>query len=200
MKTNIKYSIVQLLFWLLGFSISLIGFIVLLTDINAVDTILWVVVAFGVLSLSFLVMLLISINNIQWFYILNEYIVVRSPFGIVKRVLISDIKKAFKTKVSIFHIKMTSINRMHIVLCLKKSLTLRKNSRHITRLKCIPITTASTTLKRAWIWKSVTGSSLLSRKSSFPLSRGSEKQSRSATIASRATLTSASRKSSLTSL
>ncbi len=123
MKTNIKYSIVQLLFWLLVFSISLIGFIVLLTDINAVDTILWVVIVFGVLSLSFLVMLLISINNIQWFNIFNEYIVVRSPFGIVKRVLISDIKKAFKTKVSIFQIKMTSINRMHIVLCLKKSLT-----------------------------------------------------------------------------
>ena len=74
MKTNIKYSIVQLLFWLLGFSISLIGFIVLLTDINAVDTILWVVIVFGVLSLSFLVMLLISINNIQWFNILNGYI------------------------------------------------------------------------------------------------------------------------------
>ena len=86
----------------------------------------WVVIGYGVFSLVSVVMLLISIKNIQWFDIVDGYIIIRSPFGVIKRAHLTEIKKVFKIEASIFEIKRVDINRPHIVLCLKK--TLKKGS------------------------------------------------------------------------
>jgi len=122
MKSNIRYSIISLLFWIIGLSISLTGFIVLLTEISEVDTDLWYVIVCGILSLISIIMLWLAINNVQWFDITDGYITVYSPFRIVKRVHLSDIKIAFKIKASIFNMKAARITRVHMVLCLKKSI------------------------------------------------------------------------------
>ena len=66
-------------------------------------------------------MLLHSIKNIQWIDITDGYITVHCPFGIIRRVRLNQIKKAFKTNAVIYSIKMLSARRPHIVLCIKKS-------------------------------------------------------------------------------
>ena len=122
MKTNIRYSIIGILFWMVALSISLIGFIVLLSNVDAGETPLWGVIVYGVFSLISIIMLLNAINNLQWFDIADGYITIRSPFGIIKHVQLTQIKKAFKTNAVIYSIKMLHIRRPHIALCLKKSI------------------------------------------------------------------------------
>lgn len=121
MKTNIRYSIITILCCLVAFSISLMGVIVLLLDIDAADFSLWGVIGYGSFALISIVMLLYSIKNIQWFDITDGYIIIYSPFGIIRRAELTQVKKAFKTNVAIYSIKMLSVRRPHIVLCLKKS-------------------------------------------------------------------------------
>ena len=116
MKNNIRYSIFDLILCIIGLSISLIGFIVLATARH-----FWVSVGCFIFFLIAIIMLLDSIKNIQWFDIANGYITVYCPFGIIKRVKLNQIKKAFKTNSVIFSIKMLSVRRPHIALCLKKS-------------------------------------------------------------------------------
>ena len=123
MKTNIRYSIIGVLFWAVGLSISLIGLVILISDTGVADPPWWVVIFCGVLFLACMIMLLHAISNIQWFNISNGYITIHSPFGTIKRVQLSEIKKAFKIKSSIFELKRANINRLCIVLCLKKSIS-----------------------------------------------------------------------------
>ena len=66
-------------------------------------------------------MLLDSIKNIQWFDITDGYITVYNPFGMMKRVQLSGIKKVFKTNAVIWSRKMLAVRRKHIVLCMNKS-------------------------------------------------------------------------------
>ena len=118
MKTNIRYSIIGVLFWIAALSISLIGIVTLLPDIGSY---LWVAIVLGALFLISVIMLLDSIKNIQWFDITDGYISVYNPFGIIKRVQISQIKNMFKTNAVIWNIRMLATRREHIVLCLNKS-------------------------------------------------------------------------------
>ena len=118
MKTNIKYSIVDFIFWAVAVSISLIGLIALATDRRFGGSI-----GYLVFFLISIIMFLHSIYNIQWFNISDEYITVNSPFGVIKRVELKQIKKAFRTNAVIYSIKMLSVRRPHIVLCIKKSVT-----------------------------------------------------------------------------
>ena len=118
MKTNIRYSIFDLIFCIMGFLISFIGFIVLVKSRYFGGA-----VGFGIFFLITIILLLSSIKNIQWFDIANGYITIYCPFGIIKRVGLNKIKKAFKTNATIYSIKMLNIRRPHIVLCLNKSVT-----------------------------------------------------------------------------
>ena len=118
MKTNIKYSIVGLIFWIFGLTISLIGFIVLVTDSH-----FWGSVGCFIFFLISIFMFLYSIKNVQWFNINGGYITVYCPFGIIKQVELKQIKKAFKINAVVYGIKMLSIRRPYIVLCINKSVT-----------------------------------------------------------------------------
>ena len=118
MKTNIKYSIVDLIASIIVLSISLIGFIVLVTARH-----FWGSVGYFIFFLIAIIMLLSSIKNIQWFDINNGDITVYCPFGIIKRVELNRIKKTFKTNATIYSIKIHQVRRPHIVLCLQKSVT-----------------------------------------------------------------------------
>ena len=118
MKTNIKYSIVGLIFWIVGLSISLVGFIMLVADSH-----FWGSVGYFIFFLISTIMFLHSIKNIQWFNIADGYITVYCPFGIIKQVELKQIKQAFKTNAVIYSIKMLSVRRPYIVLCIKKSVT-----------------------------------------------------------------------------
>ena len=121
MKTNIKHSVFDLIICIIGFSISLIGFIVLVTDDSDTASRFWGTVGYFVFFLIATIMLLDSIKNIQWFNLTDGYITVYCPFGIIRRVRLNQIKKVFKTNAVICSIKMLSIRRPHIVLCIKKS-------------------------------------------------------------------------------
>ncbi len=68
-------------------------------------------------------MLLDSIKNVQWYTIADGSITVYCPFGVIKRVRLSQIKKAFQTNVAIFSIKTLTVRRPYIVLCLRKSIS-----------------------------------------------------------------------------
>ena len=123
MKTNIKHSVFDLIICIIGFSISLIGFIVLVTDDSDTASRFWGTVGYFVFFLIATIMLLDSIKNIQWFNITGGYITVYCPFGIIKQMELKQIKKAFKTNAVIYRIKMLSISRPYIVLCINKSVT-----------------------------------------------------------------------------
>ena len=116
MKTNIKYSIFDLIFYIIGLSMSLIGFSVLVTARH-----FWGSVFYFIFCLIAIIMLLQSVKNIQWFDVANGYITVYCPFGIISRIKLNQIKKAFKTNATIYGIKMLNVMRPHIVLCIKKS-------------------------------------------------------------------------------
>lgn len=121
MKTNIKYSIYDLIFWIIGLSISLIGIIVSVRDYDDTARHFWVAVSYCMFFLLSTIMLLCSIKNIQWFDIADGYVTVYCPFGMIRRVRLDQIKKAFKTNAVIYRIRMLSVRRPHITLCLKKS-------------------------------------------------------------------------------
>ena len=121
MKTNIKYAVFDLLLYLMCVSLSLIGLIVLLTSDDEAGRFSWVTNFYSLFLLFSIVMLFVSIKNIQWFKIVDGLLTIYCPFGTIKQVRLDEIKKAFKDNAVIFQLKMLSIRRPHIVLCLKKS-------------------------------------------------------------------------------
>ena len=121
MKTNIKYAVFDLLLYLICVSLSLIGLIVLLTSVDEVCRFSWITIVCSLFFLFSIIMLFVSIKNIQWFKIVDGLLTIYCPFGTIKQVRLDEIKKAFKDNAVIFQLKMLSIKRPHIVLCLKKS-------------------------------------------------------------------------------
>ena len=115
MKTNIKYSIYSFIFSIIFFSASSLGLFMMIADKSLFS------IFYGILFAISLLMLIESLQNIQWIDIKNGYITVHSLLGIIKRIELIQIKKAFKTNVEIFGIKALSIKRKHIVLCLNKT-------------------------------------------------------------------------------
>jgi hypothetical protein len=121
MKTNIKYAVFDLLLYLMGVSLSLVGIIVLSTSDDEASRFSWVTIVVSLFFLFSVIMLFVSIKNIQWFKIVDGLITIYCPFGTIKQVRLDEIKKAFKDNAVIFQLKMLGIRRPHIVLCLKKS-------------------------------------------------------------------------------
>ena len=118
MKSNIKYSIYNLISAALLLPVWLLCFIVLIADQD------WFSVFYGILLCLDLLMLFDSIRNIQWFDIHNGIITIDSPFGTVKRVQLHRIKKVFRINAVIFGIKGLRIRRIHLVLCLTNSVNI----------------------------------------------------------------------------
>lgn len=124
MKTNIRYAIIEVLFWAVDLSFALIGLVGLLSNADGARPPVWVAVFCGILVLVFTLMLLHAINNIQWFHISDGYISIHSPFGMIKRAQLAEIKKVFKIKASVLKLRRSAgIKRLCIVLCLKKSIS-----------------------------------------------------------------------------
>ena len=116
MKTNLKYSIYELLFSIVFNSVCWIGLVVLISEKS------WILSLFeGVFLLLSIFLLFDAIRNIQWFKIRNGSIMVYSLFGIVKCVQFDQIKNAFSVNAVIFRLKALAFYRPHIVLCLNKS-------------------------------------------------------------------------------
>ncbi|MBP3395729.1 MAG: hypothetical protein J6L87_01025 [Clostridia bacterium] len=120
MKTNIKYAVFDLLFYLMSVSLSLVSIIVLLKSDDEASRFSWVTIVFSLFFLFSVIMLFVSIKNIQWFKIVDGLITIYCPFRTIKQVRLDEIKKAFKDNAVIFQLKMLGIRRPHIVLCLKK--------------------------------------------------------------------------------
>ena len=121
MKTNIKYAVFDLLLYLMCVSLSLVVIIVLSTSDDEASRFSWVTIVFSLFFLFSVIMLFVSIKNIQWFKIVDGLITIYCPFGTIKQVRLDEIKKAFKDNAVVFQLKMLGIRRPHIVLCLKKS-------------------------------------------------------------------------------
>ena len=116
MKANIRHSVIDLILSILVTTTSFIGFIVAITERH-----FWGSVGYCIFLLMFISMLLLSIHNVQWFDITNGAITVYCPFGMIKRVGLSQVKKAFTTNATIYSVKMLHVKRPCIVLCLNKS-------------------------------------------------------------------------------
>lgn len=114
MKTNIKDSIYNFMFWFAAVLLFLLGLFI------SISQKIWVSAFYGVLSCLALLMLLDSIQNIQWFDVNKGCITIYSSFGVVKRVRLNQIQTAFKTNAAIFGIKGLQVKRAYLVLCLTK--------------------------------------------------------------------------------
>jgi hypothetical protein len=123
MKTNFRYVLRDLLLAMVGLSLSLIGFIVMIRDCPDTEQCYWGIIAYGLLALFSFCMLLCDIKNIQWFEIDDGYITIYCPFGFIRKVHLKQIKKVFRTNAVIFRLKGCTTRRPHLVLCLKKSVT-----------------------------------------------------------------------------
>ena len=86
MKTNIKYAVFDLLFYLMCVSLSLVGIIVLSTSDDEASRFSWVTIVFSLFFLFSVIMLFVSIKNIQWFKIFDGLITIYCPFGTIKQV------------------------------------------------------------------------------------------------------------------
>jgi hypothetical protein len=116
MKSNIKYSIHNLLLYLLGTLFALIGFIVCINENILVPII------YGVLLCIFLFGLFVSIKHVQWYKVNNGYITVYCIFGVLKKIQLKEIKTVFKVNAHIFGLKMLRVYRPHSVLSNLKSI------------------------------------------------------------------------------
>ena len=116
MKSNMKYSIYDLLRSIIFNLVCLIGLILSIYEKSWILSVFW-----GVLLSISIFALFDSIRNIQWFAIRNGSIAVYSLFGIVKCSQLDQIKNAFSINAVIFWSKIWSFKRPHIVLCLTKS-------------------------------------------------------------------------------
>ena len=114
---NLKHSIWSLIFSILC---CLPGFIGLTFCVVTKET--WITLTYLLIAAAGLILLVISIMNVQWANINIDKIIVRNIFGTIKEIEYVNIKKAFKTNATIFSLKMLGIHKMYLVLSNNKSL------------------------------------------------------------------------------
>lgn len=152
---NLKHAIWDLIFYIIGCIAVFIGLIVCVT---AKET--WITLIYLLIAAVGLFLLVISIINVQWTIIYDDKIVVRNILGIIKEIEYADIKKAFKTNVIIFSLKMLAIHKMYLVLSNYKSLQKSQIADAYNRRKykylTIPFSTNVETMIKAK-YKSLTG-------------------------------------------
>ena len=117
MINNLKHSIWSLIFSILC---CLPGFIGLTFCVVTKET--WITLIYLLIAAAGLILLVISIMNVQWSNINNDKIIVRNIFGTIKEIEYVNIKKAFKTNTTIFSLKTLGIHKMYLVLSNYKSL------------------------------------------------------------------------------
>lgn len=114
---NLKHSI-----WSLIFSVvcCLPGFIGLTFCVVSKET--WITLIYLLIATTGLILLVVSIMNVQWSNINNDKIIVRNIFGTIKEIEYVNINKVFKTNATIFSLKMLGAHKKYLVLSNYKSL------------------------------------------------------------------------------
>lgn len=158
MVNNLKHSIWSLIFSILC---CLPGFIGLTFCVVTKET--WITLFYFLFAAAGLLLLVISIMNVQWANINNDKIVVQNIFGTIKEIEYVNIKKAFKINATIFSLKMLEIHKMYLVLSnyksLKKSQIEDAYNRRKYKYLTIPFSTNIETMIKAK-YKSLTGEDL----------------------------------------
>ena len=114
---NLKYSIWQFIFSLIFTIPTLIGTIICFKENDLLFSIIYLLV-----FIIALIFLYFSIKDIQWFEINSNSIIVKNIFGVIKKIEINNIKKAFVENAKIFSLKMLSVNKMCLVISLNKTI------------------------------------------------------------------------------
>lgn len=114
---NLKYSIWQFIFSLIFTVPTLLGTIICFKENDLLFAIIYLL-----LLITTLILLYFSIKNMQWFEINSNSILVKNIFGVIKKIEINNIKKAFVEKANIFSLKMLSVNKMCLVISLNKTI------------------------------------------------------------------------------
>lgn len=114
---NLKYSIWQFIFSLIFTIPTLIGTIICFKENDLLFAIIYLLV-----FIIALILLYFSIKDIQLFEINSNRIIVKNIFGVIKKIEINNIKKAFVKNARIFSLKMLSVNKMCLVISLNKTI------------------------------------------------------------------------------
>ena len=114
---NLKYSIWQFIFSLIFTIPTLIGTIICFKENDLLFAIIYLLV-----FIIALILLYFSIKDIQWFEINSNSVIVKNVFGVIKKIEINNIKKAFVKNARIFSLKMLSVNKMCLVISLNKAI------------------------------------------------------------------------------
>ena len=114
---NLKFSIWQFVFSLIFAIPTLIGMIICFKENELIFAIIC-----ELLFIMAITLLYFSIKDMQWFEINSNSIIVKNIFGIIRKIEIINIKKAFVENARIFSLKMLGINKMCLVLSLNKSI------------------------------------------------------------------------------
>ena len=114
---NLKYSIWQFIFSLIFTVPTLIGTIICFKENDLLFAIIYLLV-----FIIALILLYFSIKDIQWFEINSNSIIAKNIFGIIKKIEIYNVKKAFVENARIFSLKMLSVNKMCLVISLNKTI------------------------------------------------------------------------------
>lgn len=112
-----QYYLYNLLFYGVGFAISLMCFI------GVIDSSSWVAISVAiVMLLATLVGVFVSVYNIQWIEIDEGVLRVRNILGTVKEIEFSEINKAFIREQFVFHLKGIWKKLPCLVISTRKSL------------------------------------------------------------------------------
>lgn len=112
-----QYYLYNLLFYGVGFTISLMCFI------GVIDSSSWVAISVAIfMLLATLVGLFESVYNIQWIEMDKGVLRVRNAIGVVKEMQISEINKAFIRDQFVFHLKGIWKKLPCLVISTRKSL------------------------------------------------------------------------------
>ena len=114
---NLKHSIWNLLFSIIGSVPCIVGLIVCIVEKET-----WITLCYFFFVAMGLFLLVISIMDVQWTNINNDKIVVHNIFGTIKEIEYVNINKAFIINATIFSLKMSGVHKKYLVLSNYKSI------------------------------------------------------------------------------
>lgn len=145
MKSNLRYTFIDLIFSLLFLPIPVIGLVIL---VPAMD---WTAIICAFMFLACLAFLGFALFSLQWFEIEDRVLIVKNIFGVVYKIRLKEIKKALVVNVPIFYIKTYVVRRPVIALSRNISLGKWKVERAYNTKKSKYIVLPDTPDIRAWL-------------------------------------------------
>ena len=117
---NLKHSLWKFIVILLFICMFVYGFYIIIKDIKKSDVL--PIILYFIFLIMFIGLALMDLYQIQWVEIDDNNIVAKNIFGVIRKIEIRKIKKAYIDNVAIVSFKHFEIRKKYLVLSTNKSL------------------------------------------------------------------------------